>query len=39
MMAYYIITFIGAALIGAGVLLAIVLIASYVFLEINNFDD
>ena len=39
MMAYHIITFIGAALVGAGVLLAIVLIASYVFLEINNFDD
>ena len=38
-MAYHIITFIGAALIGAGVLLAIVLIASYVFLEINNCDD
>ena len=38
-MAYHIITFIGAALVGAGVLLAIVLIASYVFLEINNFDD
>jgi len=31
MMAYHIITFIGAALVGAGVLLAIVLIASYVF--------
>jgi len=39
MMAYHIITFIGAALVGAGVLLAIVLIASYVFLKINNCDD
>jgi len=39
MMAYHIITFIGAALVGAGVLLAIVFVASFVLLEINNSDD
>jgi hypothetical protein len=39
MMIYNVITFIGAALVGAGVLLAIVFIASFVLLEINNSDD
>jgi hypothetical protein len=38
-MIYNIITFIGAALVGAGVLLAIVFVASFVLLEINNSDD